>query len=1074
MRLKSLAILLAGASMSLPGIAVAQDARPSLAEPSLSPDGSMIAFSSGGDIWEVAASGGVAHLLATDPATEGRPLYSPDGRKLAFTSSRSGNTNIYVLDLASGLVTRLTFAETNEELDSWSADGKWLYFSSGAEDPGARADVFRVGATGGTPMAVSNDAYVPEFQAAPSPDGSHIALMARGISNGQWWRNGRSHIDETELWVKPVPGAGGYQRLLADNAKHAWPQWTPDGKTLFFMSDKSGTENLWRMAASGGAARQVTQFTDGRLLYPMIAANGTAIVFERDMAIWRFDPASGKAAPVEISLRGASAMEAPRHLKINNFDRMALSPDGQKVAVIGHGEIFAGPVKDGGPAQRITTSIGAEREVTWSPDSKRLLYVTERGLDHLLAEYDVATGKETLLTRDGVAAAVAYAPDGKQAVYMRNGRELHVVTLGTTPADRTLFTGALSLFGDDTAPAFSPDGKWIAFPVTDSKSFTNISVVPVAGGAARAVSFLGNGQLGRVVWSPDGTFLLFDTGQRTEDSKIVRIDLVPHVPKYREDGFRKLFDKSAPAPKPDADPDDATDKTAKPGGKAGGKAAGKPEPKPAAKPVSIVFEGIRERASFLPLGLSAESPVISGDGNTLVFRATEKGQGNLYSYSLDELADDPVIARQVTATARPKGDFALSNDGKTLVYLDGGTLFASPLETPRPKAVGLAGEMDVNFATEKQVVFDEAWGMLDRDFFDPKFNGHDWKALRTRFQPYVSGARTGDELRRIINLMIGELNASHSGIGAPRGPGSAPREHFGDLGLRFDAAAYEAGKGLVVREVIPLGPAFIEGKIKPGDRLVSVDGVAITPATNLDQLLSEKVDERVVLGITGPAGARDAIVRPVAAATAGGLAYRAWVNARRAYVEKISGGRLGYVHMPDMSEESLNRLYLDLDAQNQSKQGVVVDIRNNNGGFVNGYALDVLARHNYLTMIPRDMFPIPARQALGQRALGLPTVLVTNESTLSDGEDFTEGYRTLGLGKVVGQPTAGWIIFTGGERMIDGSTVRRPGVRILGSKGDAMELNPRAVDIPADRPLGEDAEGRDAQLETAVKVLLGQ
>jgi len=188
----------------------------------------------------------------------------------------------------------------------------------------------------------------------------------------------------------------------------------------------------------------------------------------------------------------------------------------------------------------------------------------------------------------------------------------------------------------------------------------------------------------------------------------------------------------------------------------------------------------------------------------------------------------------------------------------------------------------------------------------------------------------------------------------------------------------------------------------------------------------------------------------------------------------VSGGRLGYVHLADMSSDSLNQLYLDLDAENQSKQGVVVDVRNNNGGFINGYALDVFARKNFLTMTQRGYFPVPSRQALGQRALGKPTVLVTNESSLSDAEDFSEGYRTLGLGKIVGQPTAGWIIYTGPETLIDGSTVRVPQVRIQGANGEDMEGHPRPVDIAVERPLGESAAGHDAQLEAAVATLLQQ
>lgn len=1075
MKRLSFAAALLGATMLAPATAQTIDARPSFAEPALSPDGSQIAFASGGDIWEVASSGGVAHLLATDAATESKPLYSPDGRRLAFASNRSGNTNIYVLDLTTGTTSRLTYEENNQELDAWSADGKWLYFASGAHDPGGDGDIYRVASTGGTPMEVSRDQYLNEFQAAPSPDGSQIALNTRGISSGQWWRNGHSHIDETELWVKGIAESAPYRKLLADNAKHAWPMWTPDGQNLFFMSDKSGTENLWRMPAAGGTAQPVTNFTDGRLLYPQMAANGGGIVFERDMAIWRFDPATGQAAAVPITLRGASAGEGLKHINVGNFERMALSPDGLKVAVIGHGELFAGSAKDGGPAQRITSSVAAEREVVWSPDSKRLLYVTERGLDHLVAEYDVAEGEEKLLTTSGIASAVAYAPDGKSAVYVRGINELHLLTLpraGQTAGDRVLYTGAIATDERGPLPVWSPDGKYIAFPVTDRRSFTNVHVIAAAGGEARPISFLANGNMGQIAWSPDGKYILFDTAQRTEDSRIVRVDLLPHVPQYREDNFRDLFDQRTPPGKPEVTPPGTSptpDKKAD---------TPKKEKAPApiklsALPVKIVFEGIRDRATILPLGLSAQNPVISGDGKTLVFVASERGQDNLYSYDLDELADEPPVAKQITSSAKPKSDFALSKDGKTLVYLDGGTLIASPLDAPKPKPVGLAGEMDVDFATEKQVVFDEAWSTLDRNFFDPAFNGKDWKALRARFQPYVAGARTSDELRRIINLMIGELNASHSGIGAPRGPGAPPRERIADLGIRFDREAYEAGKGLIVRELVTLGPAFIEGSIKPGDKLVSVDGAFVRPGVNLESLLRNKADDRVVLGIEAGGVRREAIVRPVAGTTAQGLAYRQWVGGRRAYVEKMSGGKLGYVHMRDMSSDALAQLYIDLDTQNQAKQGVVIDVRDNNGGFVNGFAIDVFSRRNYLTMIPRDLFPVPSRQALGQRALGLPTALVTNEGTLSDGEDFTEGYRSLGLGKVVGQPTAGWIIFTSGDRLIDGSTVRRPQLRILGSKGDDMEMHPRQVDIPVERPLGEVIAGRDSQLDAAIAALTG-
>jgi len=1053
------------ATVAIAQAAQAQEpaARPVLSEPSLSGDGQLVAFASGGDIWEAPATGGTAHLIVTGPAAEGRPLYSPDGRRLAFTSTRGGSANIYVLDLASGAVTRLTYGESSEELDGWSADGKWLYFAAGDSDVGRLPDLYRVSSDGGTPMTVSAERYLSEYQASPSPDGATLAFMTRGISYSQWWRNGSSHIDQSEMWVKPTASNGGYQRLLSDPSRHAWPMWEPSGAAIWYMSDAGGAENLWR-APIGGTPQKVTAFADGRLLYPSMARDGSTLVFERDFGIWRLDPKTGQAAPIPISLRGAPAGEALRHTGIDRFTRLAVSPDGEKAAVIGHGELFAGPAEDGGPGRRITDSLGAEREVVWSPDSKHLLYVTERGLNHLLAEFDFATGRETMLTSAGHASVPVFAPDGKSAVYVLDDQQLRKLTFarpGVAQSDVLLYRGPIVTDGSSgPRPVWSPDGSYVAFPLLDRQSFTNVAVVPAAGGEARPVSFLANGQMSAIAWSPDGKYILFDSAQRSEDVRIIRVDLTPHVPKLKEDQFADLFEDEQPGETKEAAKSDKSEKAKKDA----------PAPAPA-NPSKIVWDGLRDRTTVLPLGLNASSPVITPDGKTLMFIATERGQDNLYSYNLDELADEPPVPKQISASAKPKADMAVPSDGKTVFYLDGGQVISTPIDTPKPKVVAIAADMDVDFAGEKRVVFDEVWDALNRRFYDPNFHGQDWGALRQHYLPYAMGAQTPDELRRVTNLMIGELNASHSGHNRPaRGYGSLPSDRVGDVGLRFDRQAYEAGRGLVVSEVIALSPAAIAG-VHVGDVLASVDRERIGPRTNLDSLLENKVGKRVALGL---AGGREVIVQPVSASTAAGLVYRQWVDERRALVERASGGRLGYVHLPDMSSDSLNQLYLDLDADNQAKQGVVVDVRNNNGGFINGYALDVFARRNFLTMTQRGYFPVPSRQALGQRALGKPTVLVTNESSLSDAEDFSEGYRTLGLGKIVGQPTAGWIIYTGPEPLIDGSTVRLPTVRIQGAQGEDMEGHPRPVDIAVERPLGERAAGHDAQLEAAVATLLQQ
>lgn len=352
--------------------------------------------------------------------------------------------------------------------------------------------------------------------------------MAKGISSTQWWRNGHSHIDEAELWLKPVAANAPYRKLLGATSKRLWPMWSADGGTLWFMSDAGGTENLWKMPVTGGAPLQVTKFTDGRVLFPSIGYDGTSIVFEREFEIWKLDTATGAVARVPIALRGAPAAAGERRLVETTFTNLAISPDGKKLAAIAHGEVFAASAKDGGQAQRITETPAAESDVAWSPDSRRLAYVADRGRAAQVIEYDFAIQKERPLTEaTDFDAAPVYSPDGKMLAYFHGPRQLRVISLGAAgqARDTVVYEGPLDSNGGIRA-AWSPDSKWLAFGVTDRKSFRNAWVVPAAGGEARQISFLANGNAADLIaWSPDGKYVVFDSGQRSEPSRIVRVDL---------------------------------------------------------------------------------------------------------------------------------------------------------------------------------------------------------------------------------------------------------------------------------------------------------------------------------------------------------------------------------------------------------------------------------------------------------------------------------------------------------------------------------------------------------------------
>jgi Tol biopolymer transport system component/C-terminal processing protease CtpA/Prc len=810
------------------------------------------------------------------------------------------------------------------------------------------------------------------------------------------------------------------------------------------------------------------------VLWPDISADGRTIVFERDFSIWTLDVDSGRAAAVPIRRRGASIGPVTEHLTLTTgLQSLALSPDGRKVAFVVRGEIFAASARDGGQAARVTRSLANESQITWAPDSRRIVYVSERGDVNHLFMYDFVASAETQLTSAPKGDdAPKFSPDGRLLAFVRDDKSVIVMDLAARE-ERVVATGFISASPRNLA--WSSDSKWVAYLGLTSRSFRNPHLVPAAGGESRAVSAIPNANTNSLSWSPDGTFLVFNTSQRTEDTSIVRVDLTLRTPKFAEDQFRDLF-RDEPA------------RSGGPGGAAGNRAGGAGAGARAggeAKPIEIVFDDIRRRVNVLNVGTNYSAEAISPDGRWLLVN----GDGNLSVYPLEPQPGAGAggggrgrggggsQTRQLTTTPGAKTNAQFTADSREVFYLEGGRINAVNVESRQSRAINVTAELAVDFSTEKMEVFRQAWTYMRDGFYDEKFHGADWDEVRAQFTPVVAGVRTSDELRRVLNLMLGELNASHLGASGGGGGGGGQSSNNGRLGLTFDRQEYESSGRLRVTSVLPLGPAAISRQIKSGDFVISVNGVTVGPAANLDEQLMHQVGRRVELRVAATAdgaGARTVVVQPITAGAERTLLYRDWVEANRALVEKVSNGRLGYVHIRDMSENALRQLALDLDADNRAKAGVVVDVRHNNGGFVNVYAIDVLARRGYLTMTPRGLPASPARTSLGQRSLELPTILVTNQHSLSDAEDFTEGYRTLKLGKVVGEPTSGWIIFTGSASLIDGSSIRMPGTRITSNDGKTMELNPRPVDIAVTRPIGETYTGRDSQLEAAVRELLRQ
>ncbi len=1042
--------------LSLAGVRPASaQGLPSFYEPGIAPDGSEIAFVSGGDIWTVPAAGGAARLLVAHSAHESRPLYSPDGRRLAFNSNRNGGLDIFVMDLSTGDVRRVTHDSGSEELNGWSPDGTWIYFSSSAEDVAGTHDVFRVRASGGTPMAVAADAYEGEYFAAPGRNGM-LAISTRGDqARSQWWRNGHSHMDESEIWiVEEATTEGGVPtyRSLATGGKNLWPLWDAGAAGVYFMSDRSGAENLWAVSARGGSATQLTEFTDGRLLWPSITRDGRTIAFERDFGIWTYDVSGDAARRLDITLMGAVEGPTPeKEEEDSGWGDMAVSPDGEKWAFTAGGDVFAASMSDDVPATRVTDTPAEEGSIAWTPDSEGIVYTSWRSGTEKLYHYDFATGEERQITtgtdRD---TGGEFSPDGEWLLYIRllhDERELRVMAW-PDGEDRLV---ARDIGGGAT---WSPDSRWIAFGA-ETDEFTNVKVVPVEGGDARQVSFMASTSFGSLRWSADGAYLVYRTAQRTEPGEMIKVDLVPAPPTFDEDVFRELFNE----PEEDDDEDEGE----------GRRPAAAPSGAPVETPdsVAIDFDGIRRRGGVVPTSFSVGAILLHPDGESGVVT----GGGEVRKVTFGPNGD--VEFDELDFSGNP---LAFSRDGRSLYTSRGGQLRVVSWPGGNERTISTSAEVVDDFDRTKVAAFEQGWGEMRDGFYDPDYHGADWTGVRDLFRPRIEGARTRAEFGRLMDMMLGELNASHLGHSGRTGPPQEGDGHdTGRIGLRFDRLAYENDGRFVVTEVLELGPADVAGGIAVGAEIVSVDGTALGADSDLNRLLRDAPGRQVVLGVSADGQTRDVEVLATSAGAEAQLTYRNWVESRRAYVDRVSDGRLGYVHIPSMSEGSLTQFIRDLDQLNHAKDGVVIDVRDNNGGFVNVYAIDILARRNYLTMESRGSDILaPARVRLGQRALLAPTVLVTNQNTLSDGEDFTEGYRELGLGSVVGEPTAGWIIFTGSRGLVDGTSVRMPGTFIRDNRGQNMELNPRPVDVEAERPAGESYLGVDSQLDAAVRTLLGQ
>jgi tricorn protease len=1063
-----------------------------------------VAFSYLGDIWVANEDGSNVQRLTVHRARDIYPRFSPDGKWIAFSSNRYGNYDVFVIPADGGWAKQLTFHSAADLVVNWTPDSKKILFQSsrGLMYPGI-PNLYEVSIEGGLERAVPTDWG---YWGGYSPDGSKLAFNRHPMV---WWRQHYRGSYAADLWVMDVK-AKKYTHLADGDYKgnYFWPMYAADGN-IYFVSDRlpdeshvkpgshevlKSTNNLWKIPEHGGRAVQVTHHESGRLFFPSVSSDGKTIVYEQDFGIWKLDTKTGKSTPIKINIVSDDKENAIETITVRNeTEGYDLSPTTKRAAVSAHGEIFS-IATDHGDIQRVTQSFSREEDPSWSPDGKWIAFVSDKsGLDEVWMAHEDGTGLKKLSEGDGEKSAIQWAPDSKALMYSASDHKLYRYDLESGKSS-VIASGEA---GNIQGARFSPDGKWVAYSKLNRDLRPHVYVTPSTGGAERRV---GNDDLlfseTNPVWTPDGKRMLFlaglaQAGSATLRRAFVQVYSVSLVKEEKNPTDRGVDDEEQAQAAEKLD----RQRTAQARGEA---------PKPEVK---IEFDGITRRSHQVTrLSDNVTALAVSPDSKLYAFVAvSEEERGataTLYTIPEDGTQTTTIAINRRTSLdeggggggfgGRQIASLKFAKDGRSIYFLGAQGLYN--VEIPQsalsatggrggaaagagptaggarsePRHITFTARVEVDHREEWKQVFNESWRVMKHRFYDPEMHGVNWASVKDIYGPLMDYVADQEEMHNVVSQMIGELNASHTGISAA--PTQEDRDRmaqtrFPGLDLESDASGYYK-----VSHIYKDGPADKDYvNINEGDYVLSIDGHELKAGDNYWRYLTAVRGEKLYFTVNSKpeaAGARLVKIQPINQGAYTTLQYERWVEQRRAMVEKLSKGEVGYLHIRSMDAPSLRRFERDL-VENHDKKALIIDQRFNPGGGIDQELLEILSQRQYQYTKSRDSVQITRPQ----QAFFGPMVVMENERSTSDAEVFPDGFRTLGLGKVVGKTTYGAVIGTGAFRLLDGSSIRTPATGLWNVKGYNLENYGVPPDVDVDNTPEDFLAGRDAQLEKAVEVL---
>lgn len=1049
----------------------------------ISPDGTEIAFCYKGDIYKVPSNGGTATQLTTQASYECSPIWSPDSKQIAFASDRNGNFDLFVMSADGGAARRLTTHSASEIPSTFTTDGNYILFSASIQDPAnsalfptsAMTELYKVPVTGGRTEQVLG---TPAEMVCFDKSGKTFLYQDRKGFEDEWRKHHTSSITR-DVWLYDSEN-GKHTNLTAHAGEDRNPVFAPDGQTVYFLSERDGsTFNVYSFPISSPQSlKTVTHFKTHPVRFLSMGSNGT-LCYTYDGEIYT-QKQGDKPQKVKIDIiRDDQNTIADLNFS-NGATSATVSPDGKQVAFIVRGEVFVTSA-DYNTTKQITHTPAREAGLTFSPDNRTLAYASERNGNWELymakiarkeeANFPNATAieEEVLLPSDKTERTYPqFSPDGKELAFIEDRNRLMVLNLETKKVRQVTDGSTWFSTGGGFDYSWSPDGKWFTLEFIGNRHdpYSDIGMVSAQGG--KIINLTNSGYTsGSPRWVLDGNAILFITeryGMRAHASWGSLNDvMLVFMNQDAYDIFR--LSKEDYELQKELEKEQKNTTEAKKNDKKKGDNKEKSEEKKEEKVKDIVVElnNIEDRIVRLtPNSSDLGSAIITKDGETLYYLSAFEGGYDLWKMNLRK-KDTKLLHKMDAGWANMEMD----KDGKNLFLLGSNTMQKMGTDSESLKPISYQAHVKMDLAAERDYMFNHVYKQEQKRFYNLNMHGIDWDAMTKAYRKFLPHIDNNYDFAELLSEYLGELNVSHTGGRfRPQLKGDATAT----LGLLYDWN--HNGKGLLISEVVEKGPFdHARSKVKAGNIIEKIDGQEITPESDYSVLLNGKARKKTLVTLYNPQTKErwEEVVVPVSNGVMSDLLYARWVKQRAADVDKWSNGRLGYVHIESMGDDSFRSVYSDILGKYNNREGIVIDTRFNGGGRLHEDIEILFSGKKYFTQVVRG------REAcdMPSRRWNKPSIMVQCEANYSNAHGTPWVYSHQKIGKLVGMPVPGTMTSVSWETLQDPTLVF--GIPVIGYRlpdGSYLENSQLEPDIKVANSPETVVKGEDTQLKAAVDELL--